>query len=388
MKSLAPFVLAIVVLTGTVLLVAACSEQDTAALDATVTPLPGTATSEPEVPTSTLAPTPTLGEQDIADEPDIREGRALLEEKQFERAIVAFERFRASHRDNQAVKIYLAEAYYQWGVELVRTSGGDLNEVSDALDRFSEGLSDAPPDSKIYQSLEWEQQSARGYLQGSLELEELRRLRRDGEEPPQEQKGRAISMLQHFEGSWKEHPNFPGLQRAYLEGILETVAVYEDLADAQESRKAKDPFWEEARKLCAQGQEIAAEGSEKAKQFGACMVRVGKKMELPTATPSTTGGGGTGTQGGASGRPPPTSPPPANVQIPDVHGADVGQAKGYLESLGFSVAVSPLSPGEATSLCNGWVSYSSPSKGTYAPRGSLVRLFYRDHNQPNPPGCQ
>jgi beta-lactam-binding protein with PASTA domain len=69
------------------------------------------------------------------------------------------------------------------------------------------------------------------------------------------------------------------------------------------------------------------------------------------------------------------------VEIPDVRGADVGQAQAYLQGFGFAVAITELPPDQARGLCAGVVSYSSPPKGSYVPAGSFVRLFYRSYHQ-------
>lgn len=84
---------------------------------------------------------------------------------------------------------------------------------------------------------------------------------------------------------------------------------------------------------------------------------------------------------------PPTPTPVPPVVIPDVHGADVGRARTFLQQKGFRVAVSVLPSDQAGALCNGWVSYSVPQAGSLVKRGSLVRLFYRGFNVQNPPKC-
>ncbi len=85
--------------------------------------------------------------------------------------------------------------------------------------------------------------------------------------------------------------------------------------------------------------------------------------------------------------PTPTLPAVALIKLPDVHGADVGRARTFLQKRGFRVAVSPLPSDQVGSLCNGWVSYTSPLPGRSYRWGTTVRLFYRGFEMPNPPGC-
>lgn len=83
----------------------------------------------------------------------------------------------------------------------------------------------------------------------------------------------------------------------------------------------------------------------------------------------------------------PPTPTRSLVQIPHMPGADVGQARQHLQSLGFSVSVHELPRDQDHSLCNGWISYTSPPERTYVDYGSHVQIFYRSFNQENPPGC-
>lgn len=378
MKSLVTTILSLMILAGSVLLIAACNGETIP--DATVTPLPTiTITIEAE-PTSTFAPTPTPDEEDIMDNEDVRKFEALLKDEKFEQAVFEIEKLRNIYPDNQAVNALLAKAYHEWGKYLIEKSEGEPEDVSEALYKFSKGLSYAPTDTStytIYESLEWEERNASGYLQGSIDLENLLTRREEGVSLS-EQAELADSMLEQFETSWGDHPGFPGLYHAYIKGLNVAALVYIDLGDAQETREEKKSSWEKAKELCQKGKEVAGEDSGTVQSFASCVTRVEKKINPPpTPTPRE---GTEPTNGGNS------LSPSNKVQIPDVRGSDVGQAQGYLQGLGFNVVVTALS-GDVDELCNGMVSYSSPQGGSWVSPGTQVRLFYRDHNLPNRPGC-
>lgn len=381
-------ILTSILLVGVILLAGACSSggASSAELYPTVTPLPGDIVSIPQ-PTSTTAPVPT---PDISESADFLEGMRHLEDDEekgpnFDLAVAAFRRAYQDAPENELVQEKLAEAYLEWGRALINDSEGKPEQLTEAADKFVSGLRFAAEDSDVYNSLQWEQNVVQQFLQGVLDLEELSALR-ESDVDLEAQQQQAERTRELFAAAYADHPNLPGLRDNYATALLIAAEISEDLGNEQDSRAAALPHWEEAQRLSEQGQEIVlAEGNTK-NELNRVARRVDERINpppLPTPVPQPTAKPGPGPGPG----PGPAPGGPQLVQIPDVRGADVGQARAYLQQLGFAVAVSALPAGQDGELCNGWVSYSSPPKGSQMPAGSQVILFYRSTEQPNSPGC-
>jgi hypothetical protein len=355
-------------------LASGCSSANTASgeeSDATVTPIAGRATSTPPPPTSTRAPLPT---PDATLSEDFLEGQQQLADENFERAVAAFRRALRSTPNNEQVRTELAETYLAWGRDIVSHSEAKPERLSDAVDKFVSGSRIAVEGSETHESLQWEQGATQLYLQALLDFQGLEGLGAEGASltAQQEHAGNALSM---FADAYEQNPHLPGLRLSYADALIITAGIYEDLGDEQESREAALPHWEGAQSLCKQSQEVA--GTEN--PASECVERVANKITpppTPTPAPPPTDSGST-SHDSNSGQQPQTQ----YVQIPDVRGADVGQAQAYLQGLGFAVAITELPADQARGLCAGVVSYSSPPKGRYVPAGSFVRLFYRSYNQ-------
>lgn len=383
MRSFISSILNPIILVGVLLLVTACNSvgSTSAGMDATVTPLPGQMTATTR-PTSTPAPSPT---PDVAATEDFLEGMRQLEASNFEQAVAAFRRAYQAAPYNEQVRTELARAYLKWGQALVTASEGKPEQLSEAADKFVSGLGFAPEENEVYTSLQWEQNVVQLFLQGVLDLEELVASRKNDVDLETQQK-QAEAVLALFAEAYGIHPALPGLRDKYAAALLITARIVEELGDKQDTRAAAKPYWEKAEELSKQGQEIVFAADDTRKDLVVVAQRVDEKINppptpvpQPTARPGSDPGPGPG---------PGTNPPAQQlVVIPDVRGADVGQARAYLQQLGFAAAVAPLPAGQDGSLCNGWVSYTSPPKGTSAPLGSQVILFYRSWDQPNPPGC-
>lgn len=354
----------------------------------TVTALPGQIAS-PERPTSTLAPTPTL---DIAQLDDYIEGMRQLEQGNFELAVAALRRVHRDAPDNEAAQTALAEAYLQWSQALVANSESDPEQLSAAIDKLVSGLSIAREGSAAHQDLQNALLPLQSFLQGKLDLAKLRELRPDKAELSVQEE-LANRVLELLGTAFAANPDLPGLRDDYSRALLIAAWIAEARGDAQTARADRLPYWEEGRRLSQRGLEVPPPDSEISNQLAAVEQRLDRSINppptarpQPTSPPSVGTGGSSGGSSGGAPPPPPPPPPPGQV-IPGVRGADVGQARAYLQQLGFAVAVSPLPDGQDGDLCNGWVSYTSPPGGTTAPVGSQVILFYRSWDKPNPPGC-
>ncbi len=386
MRSLLSNIILTLVLVSGLLSTAACGSPDISMDAPTVTALPGQIAS-PERPTSTLAPIPT---PDIAQLDDYIEGMRQLEQGNFELAVAALRRVHRDAPDNEAAQTVLAEAYLQWGKALVASSEGDPEQLSTATDRLVSGLSIAREGSAARQALQDTLLPLQRFLQGKLDLAELRQLRADKADLAV-QEDLANRVLELLGTAFAADPDLPGLRDDYSRALLIAAWIAEAQGDAQAERADRLPYWEEGRRLSQRGQEVPPPDSEITSQLAAVDQRLDRSINppptarpQPTSPPAVGTGGSSG--GGSQSAPAPPPPPPGQV-IPGVRGSDVGRAQAYLQQLGFTVAVSPLPDGQDVDLCNGWVSYTSPPGGTTAPVGSQVIVFYRSWDKPNPPGC-
>jgi hypothetical protein len=365
-----------VALLGLLLLAAACSGADAGAIDIdpTVTPRTVATTAVVLPPTSTPVNTPT---PDIKTNPDYEEGQRALEAEEFDEAVRIFQRLYQQNPNNEAIQIALATALRMRGVDAVNNSDAEPEKLDEANGDFVSGLRVAPEDSEIYVALNWEKEGVELYLQAIRDGQALEEMQAENADLATQmaQVEKIITSL--AEAKAEEYDHLPGLISRYAETLKLASDLQRSMADLQEARAEKLPYWEQARQYCEQAGTVV--GSED--PYKECVNELSVLITPPTPTPV-----------------PPTPVPQQQqqpqpqpqqyVQIPDVRGSDVGRARGYLQNLGFGVAVSALGGDQTGHLCNGQVSYSSPPHGRWVSRGTTVRLFYRDYNLENPWGCQ
>jgi hypothetical protein len=370
-----------VALLGLLLLAAACSGADAGAIDIdpTVTPRTVATTAVVLPPTSTPVNTPT---PDIKTDPDYVAGQRALEAEELDEAVRVFQRLYQQYPTNEVVQTALATALRVRGVDAVNNSNAEPEKLDEANGDFVSGLRVAPEGSDIHVALNWEKDGVELYLQAIRDRQVLQEMQAENADLATQmaQVEKIITSL--AEAKAEEYDHLPGLISRYAETLKLASDLQRSMADLQEARAEKLPYWEQAQQYCEQAGNVVGSESDAAKPYNGCVDELSALITLPTPTP-------------VSPTPVPQTQPqqpqpqqPQYVQIPDVHGADVGQARGYLQNLGFGVAVSALGGDQTGSLCNGQVSYSSPPHGRWVPRGTTVRLFYRDYNLENPWGCQ
>jgi hypothetical protein len=374
-----------VALLGLLLLAAACSGADAGAIDIdpTVTPRTVATTAVVLPPTSTAINTPT---PDIKTNPDYEEGQRALEAKEFDEAVRIFQRLYQQHPTDEVAQTALATALRARGVDAVNNSNAEPEKLNEANGDFVSGLRVAPEGSDIHDALNWEKEGVELYLQVIRDRQALEEMQAENADLAT-QMAQVEEIIALFAEAKAEYAHLPGLITSYADTLKLASDLQRDMADLQEARDEKLPYWEQARQYCEQAINVVGSESDAAKPYNGCVDELSALITPPTPTPTplavpTTppdrGGGGGG--GGGGGQ--------QLIQIPDVRGSDVGQARGYLQSLGFGVAVSALGGDQTGHLCNGQVSYVHPVHGSWATRGTTVRLFYRDYNLENPPGCQ
>lgn len=357
------------------IIIASCStasngENEQVARVATVTPLPGEATATAAPPTSTIAPSPSP--DPLTSSPDMLEGRRMLDAGEFDQAIAAYQRALAEHRGNETIRDSLGQAYLAWGQAMLSSAEGKTELVNNARSKFTDGLVIAPETSSIHQALQIEQQKAQGYVEGSLAMEELLVLD-EQDADLQERLVLAEQALKDFATTFELQPDYQLIAWRYGRTYLLLAKVEETLGDmSAEEGKA---MLERARTHCQAAADLLDAGNDEelTERATRCVNRIAGILEpTPTRTRVTT---------------PPSTNNPQLVIVPDVRGSDVGLARSWLEGQGFQIAVTPLPSEQVGDLCNGWVSYTEPGKGSMVRPGSMIRLYYRGFDTPNPPGC-
>lgn len=271
MRQLSPILLALLLLT-------ACG-ADSGATDPTPTQLARTATVA--LPTTTPAPTiPVIGAL-----PEVIEAQQKLADGNYDRAVQLLRRVATTYPDDPEAINRLADAFLQWGRQLIKDSAGSDDQLTDltiALEKFTSGLAVNPPDPTLRDNLDDRSAVIRAYLDvanrqnifnGTVETMEISPRRRE-----------ADAIYQLFDQIYTMDPEFPGVRSRLAEALLDLALSLNDSPAA--SRDEEISQARTALGFCARAVDLDPTLTAAAECRSAVEARLTQLTATPTPVPT------------------------------------------------------------------------------------------------------
>lgn len=265
----------------TALLLAGCGGTSNSNLTATLSPMPSVDTptitplGSPSV-TVTVTPSSVV----LADVPEVKEARQSLKDGNYDRAVQLLRRVTARYPESSAAQAELADAYQQWGSNLVSTSKGAIAQLSIALEKFTSGLAVIPADSSAQPALQSAYNEARAYVDAAVAQDAL-----NGTSASMQSAARraeAERILKLFAVLYDRNPTFPGLAQRY---VLALVAAGTSYLEGGTTPDEQISFREQALAYCTQAQKLDPQLSTATTCVNKAKQAVAPPTVLPTPVP-------------------------------------------------------------------------------------------------------